>query len=382
MREDAAQTQEGPSLPFLSLFSFVSLGVLGALVPFLGAQLAGRGLRPEQIGWLMAMIPLGRILGAPLWGQLADRYRAAGLLVRVGTLLSLLGALLLWQANSGATAAVAVFLFWVARVPLGPLVDAVILDTLRRNGRDVRDYGRVRLWGSLGFMSLAVLLGWGGQPLEVGVGLSLLLLLLSLGLPSRGEGGPAPIFPALRVLLRQPGLLPFLGWACLQAATVSTYDTFFSVHVRALGLDSWVVSAAVAVGVGVEVGVMLLGRRILGWLGVGPAMGIAALSGLPRWWVVAVSADPRLLVGIQVLHGAGFALFWLAGVQWMAERAPREVAASAQSLLAASSYGVGALGGALLAGTLAQHYGSPAIFYGLFGLSAGASVLALAAARR
>ena len=92
--------EEGPSLVYLSVFSFVSLGVLGAIVPFLGAQLAERGLRPEQIGWLMAMIPLGRILGAPLWGQLADRYRAAGLLVRVGTLLSLVGALLLWGVCS------------------------------------------------------------------------------------------------------------------------------------------------------------------------------------------------------------------------------------------------------------------------------------------
>ncbi|HNC98347.1 MAG TPA: MFS transporter, partial [Myxococcota bacterium] len=134
--------------------------------------------------------------------------------------------------------------------------------------------------------------------------------------------------------------------------------------------------------VGVEVAVMLLGRRLLGMLGVGPAMALAALSGLPRWWVVASSADPGLLIGIQVLHGAGFALFWLAGVQWMAERAPREVAASAQSLLAACSYGVGALLGALLAGTLSQYLGTPAIFYGLMGLSAGASLLALGAARR
>jgi MFS family permease len=80
MNADSENREEGPSLAFLSLFSFVSLGVLGAIVPFLGAQLAERGLRPEEIGWLMAMIPLGRIIGAPLWGQLADRYRAAGLL--------------------------------------------------------------------------------------------------------------------------------------------------------------------------------------------------------------------------------------------------------------------------------------------------------------
>lgn len=382
MNADSENREEGPSLAFLSLFSFVSLGVLGAIVPFLGAQLAERGLRPEEIGWLMAMIPLGRIIGAPLWGQLADRYRAAGLLVQVGALLSLVGAVLLWGADSGIAAGAAVFLFWVARVPLGPLVDAVILDTLRRKGRDLRDYGRIRLWGSLGFMGLAVLLGWGGHPLAVGVGLSLLLLLLSLGLPSRGEGGPAPILPALRALLRERGLLPFLGWACFQAATVATYDTFFSVHIRALGLDTWVVSAAVGVGVGVEVVVMLWGRRLLGMLGVGPAMGIAALSGLPRWWIVASSDDPWLLVGIQVLHGAGFALFWLAGVQWMAERAPRAVAASAQSLLAACSYGLGALGGALLAGTLSQEFGTPAIFYGLCGLSTVAALLALGAVRR
>jgi MFS family permease len=368
-----------PSLSLLRWFYFVSLGALGAIIPFLGARLEAAGLSGHQIGALMAMLPLGRLVSAPLWGWLADRYAMAGVLLRVGCAMAVAGELLLLQGEP-AYAALGLFLFAAGRAPLGPLVDSVTLQALSVPGHDPREYGRVRLWGSVAFLGFAVVCGraadLGFDPLVLGTALLLATTALAFRFPTRGTAGPAPILPALRALLQQPFLVPLLGLACLQALTLSVYDTFLSTHVRALGLPAMVTAAAVATGVACEVLVMRFGRPLLARMGAPRALLLAAMAGVPRWALTAWVTDPVALVAIQVLHGLAFGVFWIAGVQLMSERAPAQVSASSQSLFNASSYGVGALFGAILAGELRAGWGTAAIFEGMTVVSCGATACA------
>ncbi len=369
-----------PSLPLLRSFYFVSLGALGAVVPFLGARLEAAGLTGHQIGLLMAMLPLGRLVSAPVWGWLADRFAMAGLLLRIGCAIAVLGDLAILYGTDPRWAAAGLFLFSAGRAPLGPLVDSVTLQALRQPGHDPREYGRVRLWGSIGFLGFAVACGrlsdLGLDPLVLGAGLLAATTLLAFRFPTRGAGGPAPVLPALKALLTQPFLVPLLGMGCLQALTLSVYDTFFSTHVRALGLPSMVTASAVALGVACEVGVMRFGRPLLARLGAPRALLLAAAVAVPRWWLTAQVHDPVALVAVQMLHGVSFGVFWIAGVQLMAEKAPPQVSASAQSLFSAASYGVGALVGALLAGELREAWGTAAIFEGMAVVSCGATLFA------
>lgn len=375
-----------PSLSLLRWFYFVSLGALGSVVPFLGARLEAAGLSGHQIGVLMAMLPLGRLVSAPLWGWLADRFAMAGVLLRVGCALALVGELLLLFQADPVYAAVGLFLFSAGRAPLGPLVDSVTLQALTQPGHDPREYGRVRLWGSVGFLAFAMVCGRLSDlridPLVLGAVLVAATAALAFRFPTRGAGGPAPVLPALRALLQQPFLVPLLGMACLQAMTLSVYDTFFSSHVHALGLPAMVTAAAVAVGVSCEVAVMRFGRPLLARIGAPRALLLAALVGIPRWALISYVTEPVMLVAIQVLHGVAFGLFWIAGVQLMAEKAPAQVSASAQSLLSAASYGVGALAGALLAGEVRAAWGTAAIFQCLTLLSCGAAAFATWLVRR
>ena len=214
------------------------------------------------------------------------------------------------------------------------------------------------------------------DPLWLCLALSAGTMLLSMRFPMRGAGGPAPVLPALRALSAAPGFRVMLAWAALQAMTVSVYDTFYSVHVRERGMPGWVLWGSVVLGVTVEIGVMRFSDRILGRLGVERALFVASVSGLLRWPLTALAPSPLILLLTQSLHGTTFALFWLAGVQWFALRAPPAIAASSQSLYAAASYGLGALAGALLAGRLQQSGGSDAIFWGMSVASLAATALA------
>lgn len=359
-----------PSLPLLSAFYAVLLGALGALVPFWGPRLEATGLDGRQLGLVMAMLPIGRLVASPLWGVLADRYRMAGLLLRLGCAIALVGAIVFLFVHSLTGALLAMFLFSIGRTSIGPLLDATVLVSLAERGRDRGDYGRVRLWGSVGFVVAVVLAGWLNdwgrvEPLLLGV----MLLAVCLGMcwmfPLRGEGGPAPILPALRQMAMERFLRPFLALSALQALTLSVYDTFFSVHVRALGLPSMVTSGAVALGVVAEIAVMRAGAPLLARFGPARLLTIATAASVPRWIGTALVRDPVVLMALQTLHGVSFGVFWIAGVQVMAVRAPAVLAASAQSLFVAASYGLGALVGALVAGELRQRFGTDAMFLSL-----------------
>ncbi len=355
------------SFTYLRLYYFVMLGALAGVVPFLGARLEAAHMDGVALGVVMAGSPIARLLVAPLWSFLADRSRMAGLLLRASCAVALAGHVLLWKAESFEALVAGALLLAGGRAPFGPLVDGMILESLRAHPGGTGAYGTVRLFGSLGFLVVAFAAGLaderlGIDPLAIGVGFAIVGLGMSFAFPLRGEGGPAPLGPALRALAADPLLPPFLVYATLQGMTLSVYDSFFSLHTEALGLGRTVVGGAVASGVAVEVLVMAFGGALLTRLGPARMLAIAALAAIPRWLATAWVTDPIGLVAIQASHGISFGFFWIGGVQWMAGRAPRAVSASGQAVFTAAGYALGNLFGALLAGLLRREFGSSSIF--------------------
>lgn len=363
---------------FLALYGLLSLGALGAIVPYLAGRLLDLGLQGEQLGWVMAMFPIGRLVGGPIWGMVADRWRLAGWLIRGGSFVAFLGAIGLALAQDLEHALIATLLFSLGRVPLGPLIDALVLDALAHEGKSAADYGRIRIWGSGGFVGVAVLSGFLESPLFLGAAISGLVVALGFLLPGRGEGRPATLWPAIQELMRVPGFFLVCTWSALQALQVSVYDTFYGAQLKEIIAPTWVLPASLGVGVGVELLVMGNSRTILQKIPVESAFVIATLAAIPRWLGIAWLRDPYALVALQALHGLSFALFWLAAVQWFSQAARREIAASAQSLLASVSYGLGALGGALLSGQLQKLYGGTGIFLGLAAIGGVGLLLSVA----
>lgn len=358
----------------------MQLASIAGLLPLLGGRLEAAGVDGWTVGALLALLPAGRLLAAPLWAAVADRYRLGGAVLRVSTGLSAAAGIALSRMESVPALAVALFVFSATRAPIGSVLDAFVLDDLRARGRPATEYGRIRLWGSIGFLVgvfLAAELPGLGVPPHLLADVALLAGFgMSFAFPWRGEGGIAPVMPALRELVREPFFAPLILAGGLQALSMSVYDTFYSVHIEALGLPTRVVGLSVALGVGCEVLLMAWGRPLLERLGPARCLLLATLTSVPRWVLMAVLTDPTLLVATQVLHGVGFGAFWLAGVQRMSRGARPEIAASAQSLWAAGTYGVGALVGAGLAGWARAELGSSGIFAMLTVVSVLASLAA------
>ncbi len=369
-----------PARILLAVLFFTFVGGAGAWVPFLALHLDRLGHGGAAIGGLLALIPVARMLSAPLWSYFADRYRSSRLLLRLATALSVVAAA--WVALGAVTPlalGLGLLAFSAMRAPIAPLLDSAALKLIVDEGADPRDYGKLRLWGTVGFLVLsgAASLAVEATPdasaaLLIAIGAWTVMTLATFALPAVPGAPPAPVWPALWRLARSPFLGPMLLALCLHGLGLTLYDALLAVHLESRGLGSRWVAIALAFGLSAEIGVMALGRRLLDGVGAFPMLVLAAGVGALRWGLTAVVTLPWLLVGLQALHGVSFGLFWIAGVEVMRQHAPEEVRASAQAMLTSTAYGIGALMSSGLIALLLDDGGTPV----LFGIAAVAGLLA------
>ena len=146
------------ALPYWRLAGvyFFYFAYLGAFAPYFSLYLSSIGVAAAGIGVIMALPQLVRI-GAPyLWGWLADRgghrLRVARVCTAIGT--AVYCGLFAAQGVETLFAIVLLMSFF-----LSAALPQVEITTLSHLGERSAGYGRVRVWGSLGFISAVLLFG-------------------------------------------------------------------------------------------------------------------------------------------------------------------------------------------------------------------------------
>lgn len=367
---------------FLPGFYFLSFAALGCIVPYLALRLGERGVGTLVLMGTLGAIPLGRLLAGPGWSIIADRWQAPGAVLRGAALLPVLGgAALIWGPVE--TLVVASFFFAIGRAPMGPLVDGL---ALRAVAGDRGAYGRLRVWGSAGFLvatfvSAALRDAIGLDPLVLGLVMCALLAVVVHGLPRVDATVRTDIGPALKALALDPVILGLCVASALHFSVHVATTSFLAVHFVGLGEATTWAGTALAAGVAVEIGLMSAAPWLLRRFGPRTLFLASLVLAVPRWLGMAMTADPVLLVLLQGVHGFTFGVFWLAGVSLFASRAPPEVAHSAQALFAAAVGGVGALLGMVGGAILAEELGTRAIFQVGVGVALAASLIGVLALR-
>lgn len=354
----------------LGLWYAVCTGAI-ALSPWLIVLLTDAGFSESEASLLLAFIPAGRLLGAPLWSMAADRTSPERVL-RTAIGLSVVGSGLMLMAEDRWLLFGAIVLWALARAPAGPIVDATTVAMVGLR------YGRVRAWGSLAYLVVAGLSGamralWAPLPIVVSAVLSVLTFGVTLKLPPLVRATRSPQIGELAALLRHPVLLPMSVVSVLHGATIGSYDHLFALHVEQLHLGSWVTGASLAVGVSVEIGMMAGSEWILPAVGARRLMWIAVASGVPRFLLTSVVRDPLGLIAIQALHGIHFGVAWLAATALFAEHAPPSLKHTTQSLLPATMFGAGPLLGLLLGATVLARAEMSELYVAMAALSAVAA---------
>lgn len=365
----------------LSAFYFFFFAVVGALLPFWPLYLESLGFGPVQIGTLVALVMVTKIIAPNVWGWVADRRGRRMPLVR----LACIAAALIFAAVLPATRfwwiallMVAYSFFWNSALPQ---FEAVTLNSL--SGR-VERYTRIRLWGSVGFV-LAVM-GLGGLVDGLGaaaIPITVLSLLACVALASLMVRDPGAVSPAighgsLLEVLRAPGVIALLAACLLMQASHGPYYTFYSIYLDQHGYAPDVIGALWALGVVAEVAVFVVMHRLVTRFGLRAlflaAFGLTAL----RWVMVAFLVDSTVaMIVAQLLHAASFGLYHGVAIQLVHRRFVAGHQGRGQALYSSVSFGAGGAAGALLAGYAWVGVGPTAMWLGAAALSAAALLVAL-----
>jgi PPP family 3-phenylpropionic acid transporter len=371
----------------LRLYYFASFAALGVYAPFFPQWLEARGVRGAAMGAVAALVPAMGVLGPPAVGILADAVGLRGSVLRAcagGSALAMC-ALAAWgPAPAPALIFATVLVYAVFRSPMVLLADVVAMERASEAGTS---YGKLRLWGSVGFLVASVATGRAVDPrapaaLPAAVAVALLVALVAAWrLPAKPPGARTPVVAEARALLRAPDFTRFLVVSFLAQSAQSAYDLCFSLRLRDLGAPDARVGVAWALGVVFEVALMAYAEPLLARFGAPRLVAIAVLGAAVRWALLAAVPAVPLLLLLQPLHAVSFALWWVASLAYTRERAPAHALATAQGAFSAA-VASGSVVGMLAWGALYQRFGGAAVFGVASAVALGGGIVALSWAPR
>ena len=288
--------------------------------------------------------------------MLADQGLGARFVLVLAASLAAVAAIGLGLSQVAVVAAIVWVLYQLSFAGIGPVLDAFALDQV---GADQHRYARFRVWGSASFVVSVVVVGVLIEQTQIRslfvvlVGCLAVSAVLAALVPARTSAHVQRSLSGLRVVLRTRVLITFVLAALVVWSASTMINGFFSIYLVSLNTPTGLVGSAWALGALVEVPMMLAFPALAARFGVGRLVVVGAALLLVRAIVLIVAVDPLIVVGSMALHGAGYALMLVGGVTYVASRAPRGSAATAQGVLAGVVFGLSQAIGPGVAGVIA-----------------------------
>ncbi|GAW97339.1 MFS transporter [Colwellia marinimaniae] len=344
----------------LSSNYFFYFALLGLISPFLSIYLDGKGFNSRQVGEILAIITATKIVAPSLWAMLADKTAKPLFIIRLGAFLALLSFSLLFWLNHywPITFCLALFtLFWTAILPQ---LEVHTLTSLRHSNKI---YARVRLWGSLGFIALAIIAGevmsvFGYQSFT-GIGMVILagLFVSTLMLT------PLKTVTAVKDKVNKQGaILPklmdrhfmcfFIAGLLLQISFAPYYG-FFALFLRDFHYSGLAIGLFISMGVVAEVIAFIYMGKLFKRFALTSLLVFSLAITALRWFLMPEVAGSVLWLGlIQLSHAASFAIYHCASMQFISSHFSKTEQSRGQGIYLGGVYGVGGAIGAYITGII------------------------------
>jgi len=364
-----------------SLMMFLQYAIWGAWLPLLYPYLVSLGFTSGQISSIFAGGAAGAILGPMIAGQFADRHFATEKFLGVSHLLGAALVFFLSRVRDYPTFLALSIVYGVIYAPTLALTNSICFHHLE--DRD-RDFGRVRLWGTIGWIAAGIVMGhWlrlnyspagaSGDALlaewnrgradafelsaALGVLLGLYCFLLPHTPPNRDAAQKNAFAEALGFVFRQPLLLLFL-----LAIPMSCVHQFYFVHASSylsrfqtgaggkiadffngiLGVGG---GGLMTIGQMSEIAVLALVTVLAKQMSRKALLGLGLAAYAVRMALFAYTDSlATALLGVA-LHGFCFGCFIFVAFMVVDEETPADVRASAQNLFNLVIVGIGIIVG-------------------------------------
>jgi PPP family 3-phenylpropionic acid transporter len=354
---------------FPSAYYFLFYGAFSVLLPFLAIFYKAQGLTGAQIGLLAAISPIISFFGAPLWTGAADASHRHKLVTMV-SMLGVVGICFIIPGIAsfgGLLLLISLYAFFGA--PTASLVDSAVLTML---GDRKERYGRIRLWGTIGYGIIAPFAGnligrlglkwafWGYALLMLGG------FLIVTQIPFRQSRSEGSFRGGMRVLFANRPWMLFLVMVFIAGIGNATINNYLFVYMQSLGASNTLMGFALTVSTLSEIPAMFFSDRLLRRFGARGMLLIAMTTIGLRLICYSLTTQPWVVLVIQLCHGLTFAAIYIAGVHFADQVAPPGMKATTQGMFSGTLMGFGAAAGGLLGGILLDSF-TPGGMYGITG---------------
>lgn len=351
----------------LSVMMFLNYVIWGAWYVTLSTYLTSTlHFTGTQAGAIFGTTALASIISPFFVGLIADRFFATE---KVLAALHFLGAILLWQvagAQSFGMVYGLLLAYCLCYFPTIALTNSLTLQHMTDPGRD---FPLVRVFGTLGWIAIGLIVGAmavekSATPFLLAAGVSVVMGLFSLVLPHTPPAGKSEPFSVRRVLgldalvmLKDKSFFVFAIASVLACIPLTFYFSFTNDYLN----DVHVVNAAgkMTLGQASEVGMMLVMPWILRRMSV---KGILVM-GLSAWAIrYALLAFGDAGPGVWMfyvailLHGVCYDFFFMTGQLYTDQQAPAHLRGAAQGFITFITYGVGMYAGSLISGNALDYF--------------------------
>ncbi|MBF0468647.1 MAG: MFS transporter [Desulfamplus sp.] len=390
---------------------FVYFGTLGIVLPYFNLFCHHLGFSGFEIGLLSSVKTAAVVIFPVLWAMAADRFNARKSIFILCTLISAF----LWSLLFLTTAFIPILLiltvYSVFYAPIIAFIEAFAMDIL---GKEKKKYGRSRVWGTIAFIGVSLVLGkiLLVYPTEIIIPLILagmvMQSLLSLKMPDRkkkdnnekieaaenikgGEGVEKKLCEKSEIgnkLLKKEKKSEevsgrswsefrdffslktslFLFAAFLMLASHGAYYGFFSIYLESLGFGTGFTGFAWALASIAEIAVMVNSDRIFSRFNLKAVMIISFGAAFVRWlllFLTSTSHDIFLLNHIhtasivilvsQLLHAFTYGSFHIASILAI-DRLSAEGTTFGQAVNNAVTYGAGMMTGFMVSGIFYDNF--------------------------
>lgn len=350
----------------LSNFYFWYFAFIGAFAPYFALYLKSIGFSASQIGVLLAVNPVARIFGPSFWAWLSDHYRARGPLIRIsaaGTALVFLGVFFSHKFGWMFLSLMLLNVFWCGVLPLAESA------TLSLVGSKVGTYGRIRLWGSVGFVMVVIAGGYLLDYLGIeALGPMILILLVlmaasTLPLPRDREASHHAEHSPIMSIVRRPAVLALLAGFFLMQVAHGPYNAFYSIHLVEAGYSKKAVGWLWALGVVAEIVLFIWLPRLMRAFSLNQILMASFGCAFVRFMLIAWGVQSlTVMLLAQLMHAITFGAYHSAGVALMHRIFRGRNQARGQAIYTSLGYGLGGTLGTLMAGYLWESGGAEVTF--------------------
>lgn len=343
-------------LPYwrLSAYYFFYFGCAGLLATYLSLYLQSLDFSAAEIAVLMSLMQVMRLLAPNLWGWLAERMGVRIPIIRLSALASLAGFSLFFVTTrfEGLFVAMALMaFFWSAALPL---VESVTFNHL---GAQAHRYGRIRVWGSIGFIATVLSVGHAldFMPMEallwMTAGVLGGIIVCAFVLPDAGRPEPKQAVGGLWATVSQPRVKALLGACFFMSAAHGALYFFFPIHLVGHGYGKSMVGWMWTLGVLAEIAVFLSMPRLTRRWTLRTLLIASFVAALVRFVVIGWGIDSvALLSCAQLLHGLTFGAYHAAAIALINQWFEGRLQSRGQALYGSISFGAGGMLGGLLSG--------------------------------